>query len=70
MCEKKSFIKDEDEDNDWKYWNKIKGRINDGDDKMIATHLNAIINRLCNIYQEWYSTLGIEELFNFENNDS
>lgn len=57
-----SFIKD----NDWEYWNKINGRINDGDIEMIKNHLSAIVTRLCNLYEEWYSTLKIGELFNFE----
>lgn len=57
-----SFIKRDD----WEFWSKITGRINDGNDAMIKNHLTAIILRLCNIYDEWYSTLNIGELFNFE----
>lgn len=57
-----SFIKE----NDWIYWSKINRRINDGDHEMINHHLSAIVHRLCNIYEEWYETLDIGHLFNFE----
>jgi hypothetical protein len=52
-----SFIK-----NDWEYWEKITDRIYDNE-KDIKNHLNAIINRLCNIYEEWYNVLHVGELF-------
>ncbi len=61
--QEQSFIKK----NDWEYWNLITGRINQDNSQMIKIHLSAIINRLCNIYDEWYSTLNIGELFNCEN---
>ncbi|GHV79233.1 hypothetical protein AGMMS49944_10240 [Spirochaetia bacterium] len=60
----KSFIKD----NDWEFWNKITGHINEGDIKNTKKYLSAVIHRLCNIYEEWYSTLNVGELFNFEKN--
>jgi hypothetical protein len=60
-----SFVKE----NDWEYWEKIKGRINDGDSEMIKIHLSAIVHRLCNIYEEWYETLDVGKQFNFENNN-
>lgn len=60
-----SFVKE----SDWEYWEKIKGRINDGDSEMIKIHLNAIVHRLCNIYEEWYETLDVGKQFNFENNN-
>jgi len=61
-----SFIKE----NDWEYWSKISGRINEGDNEMIKNHLSAIVNRLCNIYEEWYSTLNVGELFCYEKQNS
>ena len=60
--QEQSFIKE----NDWEYWSKISGRIDAGDNEMIKNHLSAIVNRLCNIYEEWYSTLHIDELFGYE----
>lgn len=57
-----SFIKE----NDWIFWSKINRRVNDGDHEMINHHLSAIVHRLCNIYEEWYETLDIGHLFNFE----
>lgn len=60
-----SFVKE----SDWEYWEKIKGRINDGDSEMIKIHLSAIVHRLCNIYEEWYETLDVGKQFNFENNN-
>lgn len=57
-----SFIKE----NDWEYWNKITDRIYDGQNKEIKIYLSAVINRLCNIYEEWYTICGIEQLFNFD----
>ena len=59
--QEQSFINE----NDWCYWSKITERINEGNSEMIQTHLSAVINRLCNIYEEWYSTLNIGELFCF-----
>jgi hypothetical protein len=71
-----SFIQDEDSrdgsiKDDWKYWRKITDivrDISDDDDnddktKKIRDHLHAIINRLCNVYAEWYGTLKVGELF-------
>jgi len=57
-----SFIKE----NDWEFWEQINQRINDDDYEKIKHHLTAIVHRLCNIYEEWYETLGIGHLFNFE----
>ncbi len=57
----KSFIKR----NDWEHWQMLEGRVNDGDDD-VKTHLLAVVNRLCNIYEEWYTSLKIEELFTFK----
>ncbi|MFD3000419.1 DUF262 domain-containing protein [Pontibacter toksunensis] len=57
-----SFVKS----NDWAYWLKIERRINHNNTEMVAVHLSAIINRLCNIYTEWYDILRIGVLFNFE----
>ena len=62
VCEQ-SFVKE----SDWKYWEKIKGRISDGDTEMIKIHLSAIVHRLCNIYEEWYETLDVGKQFNIEN---
>lgn len=64
--QEQSFIKE----NDWKYWSKISGRINEGDNEMFKNHLCAIVNRLCNIYEEWYSTLNVDELFGYEKQNS
>jgi hypothetical protein len=52
-----SFVKDE-----WAYWKEITGRIND-DKKDIKNHLCAILNRMCNIYEEWYNVLHVGDLF-------
>ena len=60
--EEDSFIND----NDWKFWSKIEKPIKEGDDEMIKNHLNAIILRLCNIYEEWHKTLNVDELFDSE----
>lgn len=57
-----SFIKD----NDWEHWSKIRDRINEDNREMIQAHLSAIVHRLCNIYEEWYETLDIGQLFNIE----
>jgi hypothetical protein len=54
-------------ENDWEYWENISDRIYDGDKKGIKNHLKAVINRLCNIYAEWYTTVYIGDLFNFGN---
>ena len=54
-----SFILNED----WLYWSKIEDRLYDGNSDMIEAYLNAVINRICNIYEEWYSTLEIGKLF-------
>jgi len=56
---KKSFV----HENDWKYWEKITGRIYDDLDE-IRSYLSAVIIRLCNIYKEWYDVLKIGDLFN------
>ncbi|REG77466.1 DUF262 domain-containing protein [Algoriphagus antarcticus] len=61
-----SFIKE----NDWEFWSRISGRINEGENEMIKNHLSAIVNRLCNIYEEWYSTLNVGELFSYEKQNS
>ena len=52
--------------NDWEYWSQITERINEGDAEMITIHLKAIINRMCNIYEEWYDKLEIGKLFDYE----
>lgn len=57
-----SFVRD-----DWKYWSLIQGRINAGETEKIKLHLSAVIHRLCNIYEEWYASLMVGELFDFEN---
>lgn len=59
-----SFIK---EKSDWEFWRKIESRIYDGETEKIKIHLSAVIHRLCNIYDEWYSTLNVGELFGYEN---
>ena len=59
----KSFITDDD----WeKYWSKIDGRIYENESKKIKLYLSAVINRLCNIYEEWYEKLEIGKLFYFD----
>jgi hypothetical protein len=47
-------------DIDWQYWKELDGIVKD----KIENHLSAVINRLCNIYGEWYDTLRPNELFN------
>lgn len=62
-----SFIKD-----DWSYWSKIDAYFNEKNDAsgaMRENYLNAVIHRLCNIYQEWYDTFDIGSLFGFEANE-
>ena len=59
-----SFIKE----NDWKYWKEIGWRINADHSEMVKNHLSAIIHRFCNIYEEWYTTLEVDELFDFSKN--
>ena len=54
-----SFIKG----NDWVYWSKIDNKIKEGDKEMIKEHLSAIIHRLCNIYEEWYTNFDVGRLF-------
>ena len=51
-----SFVKD----NDWKYWNRIAQRISIDEAPILS---QAILNRLVNIYQDWYNELKIESLF-------
>lgn len=56
--------------NDWEYWSKITNRFDESNKEMIQIHLHAVIHRLCNIYEEWYSTLDVGEIFNYESADS
>ena len=55
-----SFIKD----NDWEYWSKTTDRIYEDQHKEIKIYLSAVINRLCNVYEEWYNNLTIGDMFN------
>lgn len=55
-----SFIRD----NDWVYWSKMNDKIDN--DEEIKNHLLAIIHRFCNIYEDWYLTLCINDLFSVE----
>jgi len=57
-----SFIND----NDWEYWSKITDRIWENESKKIKIYLSAVINRLCNIYEEWYEKMEIRNLFYFD----
>lgn len=52
--------------NDLPFWNQLDHRIYDGETQAIEVHLSAVINRLCNIYEHWYSTLNVAELFGTE----
>jgi hypothetical protein len=64
-----SFIMDlnlNDEKNDWRFWSQINSEIKDGNELGIKQHLSAITTRMCNIYEEWYVKLGVDELFEFE----
>ena len=56
---KESFIKE----NDWEYWKEITGPIKDNQNEKIKDYLSAVINRLCNIYEEWYNSLKIGDFF-------
>ena len=61
-----SFIMDlnpNNEKNDWKFWNQINSEIKDDNEIGIQQHLSAITTRMCNIYEEWYETLGVSQLF-------
>lgn len=45
-------------DNDFEYWNKLDDshrRIKHQNDGMAKNFLNAVIHRMCNIYEEWYN---------------
>ena len=54
-----SFVKE----NDGNYWKQIKARIyQEGD---VKSHSTAVINRMVNIYEAWYSTLNVGELFGY-----
>ena len=55
-----SFIKD----NDFQFWNLIDDKI--CSKEKIEYHTKAIIFRTINIYREWYTTLGVQELFMFQ----
>jgi hypothetical protein len=56
---KESFI----EDNDWEFWSKIDDRIYEDNTKKVNNHLRAVLHRLCNIYEEWYTVLDIGSVF-------
>ena len=56
---KQSFVKE----NDWEFWEKIKERIYD--DEKVIFHSRAIINRMVNIYKEWYNTFNVRELLDY-----
>ncbi|TWJ03295.1 uncharacterized protein DUF262 [Mucilaginibacter frigoritolerans] len=60
--EKQSFVNP----NDLPLWNQLDHRIYDGETAAIEVHLSAVINRLCNIYEHWYTTLNVAELFSYE----
>ena len=69
---KKSFVKYDDKNNDkndWQYWERIKERIMDVEEDN-SNFLRAVIHRLCNIYEEWYTKLHIGELFPLEKETS
>lgn len=57
-AKKDSFVKE----NDWEYWKEIRGVIKEND-PLIKIHLFAILNRLCNIYEEWYNILDVGATF-------
>ena len=50
-------------DNNWLYWKQIDGRINESQVEILA---KAIVNRTADIYETWYSTLHIDELFSYD----
>lgn len=63
---RESFIKN----NDWEYWQILDSRFNGEDLAKVKNHARAIIERLVNIYEEWYNTLSIGDFFNFDVDDS
>jgi len=60
--EKESFI----QLNDLEFWKLLEGRVYEDEKDMIHCYLKAVINRLCNIYEMWYDTLKVGELFDYE----
>jgi hypothetical protein len=59
--EKESFISSAD----LFYWSRISGRIYKDDDDGLSNYLHAVTLRMINIYQHWYNTLNIGELFDY-----
>lgn len=57
-----SFVKE----NDWLFWSQIEKTFVEEDTEMIKIHLSATVHRLCNIYEEWYSSLSVSKLFGSE----
>lgn len=47
-------------DNNWNYWQKIDGKINESQVEILA---KAIVNRVADIYETWHFTLNVEQLF-------
>ncbi|MDB5143421.1 MAG: hypothetical protein JWQ66_2134 [Mucilaginibacter sp.] len=58
-AEKDSFILASDQH----FWSKITGKIEIGEKEKISDYLHAVIWRMLNIYECWYQTLRIQEIF-------
>lgn len=54
-----SFVKEED----WRYWQQLTYSIKENDQEMVTLYLNGVLHRMCNIYEDWYETLQIGNLF-------
>jgi Protein of unknown function DUF262 len=50
-------------DNNWNFWRQIENEINEGQVEILA---KAIVYRVVDIYEEWYNTLFVGELFDYE----
>jgi hypothetical protein len=61
-----SFIKN----NDWNYWQMLDSEFKREETEKVKIHARAVIERLVNIYEEWYKTLSIGDLFNFDEDNS
>lgn len=57
ILKENSFVNERD----WRYWEQINDRIY-YNEKEVNIHSSAVINRMINIYDEWYKTLFVEDV--------
>lgn len=53
-------------ENNWLFWKQIDGKILES---QVETLAKAIVNRVADVYEDWYSALNVGKLFDFENNN-